>query len=186
MGAISFLYLILPLPFIFILHYLEEEITSRLWLTKNRDRLITHFPKLSGIVKRLDRLDTFAFLFVTFEESLVFLIILAMFVDRVPYIENILFAFVLVFGIRLLVKVAEAVAFRGYVPGFATAVSFLVPLWFILYYFFFSHFMWEIIAFAICGIVFIVVNKIFAYWLGWKISLGIHYLYRRLTKKSAA
>ncbi len=186
MSALSFLYLILPLPFIFVLHYLEEGVTYRRWLTKNKDRIITRFPKSSGIVKRLERLDTFAFLFAAFEESIVFLMILALFVSGMQYSDNALFSIVLAFGIHLLINVVKAVVFRGYVPGFSTAVSFLVPLWFILYFFCSSHYLWEIILLTIGGVVFLEANRIFALWLGRKVSIVIRRLHKTITKKSAA
>lgn len=186
MSALSFLYLILPLPFIFVLHYLEEGITYRRWLTKKKDRITTRFPKSSGVVKRLEWLDTFAFLFAAFEESIVFLIILALFISGMQYADEALFSIVLAFGIHLLINVVKAIFFRGYVPGFSTAVSFLVPLWFILYFFCVSHYLWEIILLAIGGVVFLEVNRIFAFWLGWKTSLVIRKLHKTITKKPAA
>lgn len=186
MSALSFLYLILPLPFIFVLHYLEESVIYRRWLTKNKDRIIARFPKSSGIVKRLERLDVFAFLFAAFEESIVFLVVLALFISGMPYSDEVLLSIVLAFGIHLLINVVKAISYRGYVPGFATAVSFLVPLWFILYFFCVSHYLWEIILLAIGGVVFLEVNRIFAFWLGWKTSLVIRKLHKTTTKKPAA
>lgn len=122
MSALSALYIVLPLPMLFLVHGLEELATQRRWMARNAT-LRQRFPNL---LRHVAALDTKAFALVVAEEFL--LLCAATALPLVSTARPAMWIWLAAFGafaLHLPVHLAQAIAVRGYTPGAITAVLYL-------------------------------------------------------------
>ena len=74
MSALSVLYLVLPLPIVFILHDTEEAIVQHRWVLAHREALTMRFPNLRPVIEHLSNIGTKAFVVAAMEELIVLII----------------------------------------------------------------------------------------------------------------
>ena len=74
MSALSVLYLVLPLPIVFILHDTEEAIVQHRWMLAHREDLTMRFPKLRPVIEHLSNIGTKAFVVAAMEELIVLIV----------------------------------------------------------------------------------------------------------------
>ena len=74
MNALSILYLVLPLPIVFILHDTEEAIVQHRWVLAHREALALRFPKLRPAIEHLSNIGTTAFAVAAMDELLVLIV----------------------------------------------------------------------------------------------------------------
>jgi len=169
----------ISLPILFTIHDLEEIFTQRKWMQEHGPDLVERFPKLKTIVEHLSKLSTGAFAIAALEELIIILIVtfeemecmgvIRCNVLNFPYAIFLYFALYFAFTVHLLVHVIQGCVVRGYVPGLTSAAVMLpVSSLFLLFVTSFDGtpnlFWW-----GVGGLIFMVLNLLFAHWLGIKI-----------------
>lgn len=166
MSALSVLYLVLPFPLAFFLHDAEEVLVQHRWMLSHRDTLLRRFPKLNPVITHLCRLDTKAFAVAAFEELLVLLIATCYVLVQGDYCMQIWSALFMAFSLHLLVHIAQAILFRGYIPGIVSSLL-LLPYSFLgLQSIWYSMTAMELLLWGTAGVAFMVTNLLFAHRLG--------------------
>ena len=168
MSALSVLYLVLPLPIVFILHDTEEAIVQHRWVLSHREALALRFPKLRPVIEHLSNIGTKAFVVAAMEELIVLIVATCYVLTGGTYSTQIWSALFLAFSLHLFVHLVQAILFRGYVPGVVTSLIVLPYSLYGLWSIWLITSGIEFMLLAICGIVFIGVNLKFAHWLGMK------------------
>lgn len=150
------------LPVVYLIHDVEEIVTRRRWEFVNYDKAIALFPRLEGVLSHLRDLNQFRFVMIVVEQLvlLVGAVILGIYVDPILMVA-IFWGFV----IHLFVHIAEAIAFKAYVPGVATAIL-LIPYSVIgIYDLSGQYSLLENIGLAILGFVLVALNLLFVHLL---------------------
>ncbi len=168
MSPLSVLYLVLPLPIIFIIHEVEEIVTQHKWMEANKDKLTNRLPRLESIIYRLLQLNTKGFAIAAFEELIVLLLVTAYVLVGGPGAAEIWSATFMAFSIHLLIHVAQAVAVRGYIPGLVTTLLTLPYAYLGMQSICRAYSLYEIVIYAFLGTVIMLLNLNFAHVLGGK------------------
>jgi len=170
MSALTFLYLVLPFPFAFILHDAEEVAFQHKWMLRHKESLLKRFPKAKAMIEMLSNLSTKALAIAAAEELIVILIATAWMMVGGALSVEIWSALFMAFTFHLLVHIGQGIMIRGYVPGLVTSIL-LLP-----YSYLGMQSIWnymsitEFILYSLLGIAFMIVNLRFAHWLGLKVS----------------
>lgn len=170
MSAPVFLYLVLPLPILFVIHDAEEVIKQHCWVLSHRETLTKRFPRIKHVLNHLSQLDTKAFAFATFEELIVILLVTSFVLVQGPFATEIWTCIFMAFSIHLFIHLTQAILVKGYVPEVITSI-FLLP-----YAIYGLHSIGlvmstkEMIACGIAGIMFMILNLMFAHKFGIQIS----------------
>lgn len=166
MSGLSILLLVLPLPFAFIIHDLEEIFLLDKWMLRKRDGVAARFPKAAPLLDRLKGIGTRGFAIAAAEELLVLLLVTAYVLAQCPYAREIWTAVFLAFSIQLLVHVVQAVLVRGYVPGLVTSILLLPYAGYGIYSIHLVMNWLQILLLGLAGILFLILNLKFAHWIG--------------------
>ena len=169
MNALSILYLVLPLPIVFILHDTEEAIVQHRWMLAHREALALRFPNLRPVIEHLSNIGTKAFVVAAMEELIALIIATSHVLIGGPYSTQIWSALFLAFSLHLFVHLVQAILFRGYVPGIVTSLIFMPYAIYGLWSIWLTTTIVEFFLMALCGISFMIANLKFAHWLGMKI-----------------
>lgn len=105
------------LPFVFMIHELEEIIMSHAWLRRNREKICRRFPFLRD---KIDFLGSPPFILAVAEE---FLIITSATVSALVT-GGALFWYccLLAFSLHLLLHIGQSIAMKSYIPAIATSI----------------------------------------------------------------
>lgn len=122
MGALTVLYLIMPLPLLFIVHDAEEIFFQHKWVIKNEERIRSRFPFANAIVDKLVKLDTASFVIAALEEWVILVVATLYLLVDGPYGHFLWESLFLAFSFHLLVHIIQAVLLKGYVPGLVTGI----------------------------------------------------------------
>ena len=166
MSALSVLYFVLPFPLAFILHDGEEAAVQHRWMKRHGEVLTRRFPKMRWVVGHLRGLDTRAFAIAALEELLVIVLATCYVLIQGSYCMEIWSALFIAFSVHLLVHVCQAVMVRGYVPGLVTSLLLLPYAYFGMESIWYAMSGGEIVLWGTAGIVFMVLNLLFAHRLG--------------------
>ena len=169
MSALSVLYLVLPLPIVFILHDTEEAIVQHRWMLAHREALALRFPKLRPVIEHLSNIGTKAFVVAAMEELIVLIVATCYVLTGGTYSTQIWSALFLAFSLHLFVHLVQAILFRGYVPGIVTSLLFMPYAIYGLWGIWLTTTIVEFFLMILCGILFMIANLKFAHWLGMKI-----------------
>ncbi|MDD6897031.1 MAG: HXXEE domain-containing protein, partial [Bacteroidales bacterium] len=169
MNALSILYLVLPLPLVFILHDTEEAIVQHRWMLAHREDLTMRFPNLRPVIEHLSNIGTKAFVVAAMEELIVLIIATCHVLIGGTYSTQIWSALFLAFSLHLFVHLVQAILFRGYVPGVLTSLIFMPYAIYGLWSIWLTTTVVDFLLMALCGILFMIANLKFAHWLGMKI-----------------
>ena len=166
MSALSILYFVLPFPLAFILHDGEEVAVQHRWMNRHGVMLTRRFPKMRRVVGHLRGLDTRAFAIAALEELLVIVLATCYVLIQGSYCMEIWSALFIAFSVHLLVHVCQAVMVRGYVPGLVTSLLLLPYAYFGMESIWYAMSGSEIVLWGTAGVVFMVLNLLFAHRLG--------------------
>ena len=169
MSALSVLYLVLPLPIVFILHDTEEAIVQHRWVLSHREALALKFPKLRPVIEHLSNIGTKAFVVAAMEELIVLIVATCYVLTGGTYSTQIWSALFLAFSLHLFVHLGQAILFRGYVPGIVTSLIFMPYAIYGLWSIWLTTTVVDFLLMALCGILFMIANLKFAQWSGMKI-----------------
>ena len=170
MSALSILYLIIPLPILFIVHDAEEVFMQHRWIKAHRESLIVKFPKLRPLILQLSKIGTKAFAIAALEELLILILATCYVLVGGPWALQIWASLFLAFSIHLAVHIAQAIAVRGYVPGLATSLPLLA------YAYIGTHSLWlvmslsELLILSIVGVAVMAANLKLAHLIGMKLG----------------
>jgi hypothetical protein len=107
------------LPVFFMIHDFEEIIVFERWIGREGPRIRERFPRFGGrLLARVSGLSTSSFAIAVSEEFVLLSILTAVFVESGNY--EAWAGLLLGFGIHLVVHIGQGIAYRRYVPGFAT------------------------------------------------------------------
>lgn len=175
MGALVFLYIILPMPLCLILYKAEAAATLSEWMRRNESGLTKRFPRFEKLIQHFGRLDTLAFCIAAIEELLIALLIIAfLIILECDYAVWVFACLYLALWVRFIVHIILAMVIRKYVPGLIVSiitVAYMVCTSMPLHPFFQWH---EIVLFALAGTIFMVANMIVAHRIGMSVSSYIH------------
>ena len=166
MNALAVLYLILPFPLAFLLHDAEELAVQHHWMLKHKETLIARFPKMRRVVEHLSRLNTKAFAIAATEEFVLLLVATAYVLIGGTYAMQIWAALFMAFSFHLLVHICQAIVVRGYVPGLISTILLLPYAFFGMQSIYNVMSGMEIFGWGIAGVIAMVLNLIFAHFLG--------------------
>ena len=166
MNALAVLYLILPFPLAFLLHDAEEVAVQHHWMLKHKETLIVRFPKMRRVVEHLSRLNTKAFAIAATEEFVLLLVATAYVLIGGTYAMQIWAALFMAFSFHLLVHICQAIVVRGYVPGLISTILLLPYAFFGMQSIYNAMSGMEILGWGIAGVIAMVLNLIFAHFLG--------------------
>ena len=170
MSALSIFYLVLPLPFACIIHDAEEIAVQHRWITQHEIELKARFHWIGHVIDRLKRLSTTAFAIAALEELLIILAATAnVFIDGFLSAE-IWVAIFLAFSLHLIVHIVQAIIVKGYIPGLVSSILLLPYAYYGLLSISLVKSPCEIAALGAIGVTFMIVNLLFAHWLGLKIK----------------
>lgn len=165
-----YLILVLPFPFAFVIHEVEEVVVQHRWMQAHGEALAERFPRFRAVIEHLARLDTKAFSIAALEELVALLLITAYVLVQGRFALWVWSAAFMAFTFHLLVHIGQGIAVRGYVPGLATSLM-LSP--------FAAYGVWsiwlvmggvEMLSCLVAGVVFMAINLRFAHWLGMRLS----------------
>lgn len=158
MSALSVLYLVLPFLGIFILHEVEEVAAASRWMSRRGKEQAERFPRLGNILGRLSGMGTLGLTVVAAEEVLVLLAVTLYLLGGGGFAGQIWLAAFLAYSVHVLVRVAEAVVTKGYVPGLVTALLSLPFVWYGVHSASLVFGWWQMAALALAGILLAAVN----------------------------
>lgn len=109
------------LPVFFIIHELEEIAMIRKWIVRNSRELYCRFPKLSGIIGWMERVNTRSVAIIAAEE----LVIVLACTFTSAYTGNITawYCCMAAFGIHLVVHLIQFIVWRNYIPAIITSLA---------------------------------------------------------------
>ena len=175
MGALVFLYIILPMPLCLILHKAEAAATLKGWMQRNETGLTRRFPRFEKLIRHFGKLGTLAFCIAAIEELLIALLVIALLIIlEYDYAVWVFVCLYLALWVRFIVHIILAVVIRKYVPGLITSiitVAYMACVSMPLY----IYFQWyDIVLFALAGTIFMVADMIVAHRIGMSVSGYIH------------
>ena len=165
-----YLLLVLPFPPAFILHELEELMVQHRWMAAHRTSLIEGFPSMRSLIGRLSTLGTRAFSIAALEELVLLLLATAWMLVQGPLALQIWSALFMAFSFHLLVHIGVALVLRSYVPGLATSVLLLPFAAYGVWSIWLVMSAWEMVLWAVSGIVFMWFNLYVAHYAGRRFS----------------
>jgi hypothetical protein len=108
-------------PIIFMIHEFEEIIFMRWWLGKNKESILTKYPKLGErIIGQFDSLSTEAFSLIVAEEFLILSFIVL--ISAIYSNYDLYIGLVVAYSVHLFVHVIQAVVIRRYTPAIVTTI----------------------------------------------------------------
>ena len=152
------------LPIVFMFHDFEEIIFFKGWITKNRQTLAERFPKLSKrFITRFEALSAQAFALAVAEEFIILSVVTILSVIFDSYL--LWLGFFMGFFIHLLVHLIQWIVFRRYIPAIFTSIISLIYCIFALNFILQNNLFEtrEIVFWSVIGLVFLVVNLLFAH-----------------------
>ncbi len=170
MSALSIFYLVLPLPFAFIIHDAEEIAVQHRWITQHEIELKARFHWIGHVIDRLKRLSTTAFVIAALEELLIILAATANVLIDGFLSAEIWVAIFIAFSLHLIVHIIQALIVKAYTPGVVSSILLLPYAYYGLLSISLVKSPCEIAALGAMGVAFMIVNLLFAHWLGLKIK----------------
>ena len=166
MSALSVLYIVLPFPLAFIINDLEEMVVQHRWMLSHRYILEERFPRIKPISKHLASLDTKSFAIAALEELFIIILVTCYVLIQGKYCMEIWSALFIAFSFHQLIHIIQATILHSYVPGVFTSLL-LLP-----YSYIGLQSIWNamngtgVMLCGIVGIIFMVLNLLFAHWIG--------------------
>ena len=170
MSALTILYLVLPFPFLFVLHEAEEVVVQHRWMRKHEESLKARFPWLRSVIIHLSSLNTKAFALAASEELLLVLGLTCYVLVDGLYAQCLWAAVMMAFSFHLMIHVIQAVAVKGYVPGLITSLLLLPYAAYCLWSIWLVMDGPEMATLGLMGVLFMVVNLRMAHWLGRRLT----------------
>lgn len=150
------------MPFLFLIHDLEEIFTYKYWMKKNAEHIITRFPKLHLIIKVLKEISIARFCVIAIEEFLLLSIATILFVYGY---KQLLFLLFWGFSLHLIVHIIQAAVLKSYVPGVVTSICMMPVLIMGMRSMILYFSVMENIVLAVSGLALVVLNLFLMHWI---------------------
>lgn len=166
MSALSVLYIVLPLLAVSLCHTLEVLFTARRWASHHSASSDEAHQSLVNILFRLSGMNMSALVIAAVVGFLaVLLSTTALFVGDL-WTERIWATIFMAYSVCTLINIVRAVTLKGYVPGLVTSIISVPLIAYAAYPLSLVWPWWEILLFAILGLVLALANLYFAQRIG--------------------
>lgn len=149
-------------PILFIFHDMEEIVGFGWWINKNKEMLITRFPKIS---KTYENYSTEGMALAVFEELI--LCILICMISLVTDWYALWLGGFIAYAVHLLIHIGQSIVIRKYIPALVTSI---IALPISIYYIFkgievLNYSTAYVFMFSFIGILVVGLNLKFAHWI---------------------
>lgn len=166
MSALSVLFIVLPILAVSFFHTLEVAFTAKRWVGRHWVSLMNEHPNLLNILFRLSGMNMQAFLIAAGTGFLVVLLsTAALFVGGI-WTERIWATVFMAYSVCSLINIVRAVTLKGYVPGLVTSIISIPLIAYTAYSLSLVWPWWEMLLFAILGLVLAVAGHFIAQRIG--------------------
>ncbi|MEF2598054.1 MAG: HXXEE domain-containing protein [Bacteroidales bacterium] len=166
MSALSILYIVLPILAVSLCHTLEVLFTARRWASHHSASSDEAHQSLVNILFRLSGMNMSALVIAAVVGFLaVLLSTAALFVGGL-WTERIWATIFMAYSVCTLINIVRAVTLKGYVPGLVTSIISVPLIAYAAYPLSLVWPWWEMLLFAILGLVLALANLYFAQRLG--------------------
>ena len=166
MSALSVLYIVLPILAVSLCHALEVVFTARRWASHHSASSDEAHQSLVNILFRLSGMNMSALVIAAVVGFLaVLLSTAALFVGGL-WTERIWTTVFMAYSVCALISIVRAVTLKGYVPGLVTSIISVPLIAYTAYSLSLVWPWWEILLFAILGLVLALANLYFAQRIG--------------------
>lgn len=166
MSALSVLFIVLPILAVSFCHSLEVAFTARRWVGRHWVSLMNEHPNLLNILFRLSGMNMQAFLIAAGTGFLVVLLSTAALFVGGLWTERIWATIFMAYSVCTLISIARAVILKSYVPGLVTAIISVPLIAYTAYSLSLVWPWWEMLLFAIVGLVLAVAGHFIAQRIG--------------------
>ena len=166
MSALSILYIVLPILALSLCHALEVVFTARRWASHHSASSDEAHQSLVNILFRLSGMNMSALVIAAVVGFLAVLLSTAALFAGGLWTERIWATIFMAYSVCTLINIVRAVTLKGYVPGLVTSIISVPLIAYTAYSLSLVWPWWEILLFAILGLVLALANLYFAQRIG--------------------
>ena len=166
MSALSVLYIVLPLLAVSLCHTLEVLFTAKRWAGRHWVSLMNEHPNLLNVLFRLSGMNMKSFLIAAGACFLAVLLSTAALFAGGLWAELVWTTVFMAYSVCALINLVRAVTLKGYVPGLVTSIISVPLIAYTAYSLSLVWPWWEILLFAILGLVLAVAGHFIAQRIG--------------------
>lgn len=166
MSALSILYIVLPILAVSLCHTLEVLFTARRWASHHSASSDEAHQSLVNILFRLSGMNMSALVIAAVVGFLAVLLSTAALFAGGLWAELVWTTVFMAYSVCALINLVRAVTIKGYVPGLVTSIISVPLIAYAAYSLFLVWPWWEMLLFAILGLVLALANLYFAQRLG--------------------
>ena len=166
MSALSILYIVLPILAVSLCHALEVVFTARRWASHHSASSDEAHQSLVNILFRLSGMNMSALVIAAVVGFLAVLLSTAALFAGGLWAELVWTTVFMAYSVCTLINIVRAVTLKGYVPGLVTSIISVPLIAYTAYSLSLVWPWWEILLFAILGLVLALANLYFAQRIG--------------------
>lgn len=166
MSALSVLYIVLPILAVSLCHTLEVLFTAKRWAGRHWVSLMNEHPNLLNVLFRLSGMNMKSFLIAAGACFLAVLLSTAALFAGGLWAELVWTTVFMAYSVCALINLVRAVTLKGYVPGLVTSIISVPLIAYAAYSLFLVWPWWEMMLFAILGLVLAVAGHFIAQRIG--------------------
>lgn len=166
MSALSILYIVLPILAVSLCHTLEVLFTAKRWAGRHWVSLMNEHPNLLNVLFRLSGMNMKSFLIAAGACFLAVLLSTAALFAGGLWAELVWTTVFMAYSVCALINLVRAVTLKGYVPGLVTSIISVPLIAYAAYSLSLVWPWWEILLFAILGLVLAVAGHFIAQRIG--------------------
>lgn len=166
MSALSVLYIVLPLLAVSLCHTLEVLFTAKRWAGRHWVSLMNEHPNLLNVLFRLSGMNMKSFLIAAGACFLAVLLSTAALFAGGLWAELVWTTVFMAYSVCALINLVRAVTLKGYVPGLVTSIISVPLIAYAAYPLSLVWPWWEMLLFAILGLVLAVAGHFIAQRIG--------------------
>lgn len=166
MSALSILYIVLPILAVSLCHTLEVLFTAKRWAGRHWVSLMNEHPNLLNVLFRLSGMNMKSFLIAAGACFLAVLLSTAALFAGGLWAELVWTTVFMAYSVCALINLVRAVTLKGYVPGLVTSIISVPLIAYTAYSLSLVWPWWEMLLFAILGLVLAVAGHFIAQRIG--------------------
>lgn len=166
MSALSILYIVLPILAVSLCHTLEVLFTAKRWAGRHWVSLMNEHPNLLNVLFRLSGMNMKSFLIAAGACFLAVLLSTAALFAGGLWAELVWTTVFMAYSVCALINLVRAVTLKGYVPGLVTSIISVPLIAYTAYSLSLVWPWWEMMLFAILGLVLAVAGHFIAQRIG--------------------
>lgn len=166
MSALSILYIVLPILAVSLCHTLEVLFTAKRWAGRHWVSLMNEHPNLLNVLFRLSGMNMKSFLIAAGACFLAVLLSTTALFAGGLWAELVWTTVFMAYSVCSLINIVRAVTLKGYVPGLVTSIISVPLIAYAAYSLSLVWPWWEMLLFAILGLVLAVAGHFIAQRIG--------------------